>query len=191
MSTPRPPRNDGPDDSSYDGAYGGAYGDAVGGSYGGADWDPDGRADGRRGPGAHLPGKVLALVIVAVAIGAIGVFTGFAAFLGSAATATGPTPTDLDLGAVLFSAVFSFVLGVGLWCAAFLVWRRSRFALPLLFVLLALLLAQSLWGVMTGEVTFVSVVGTAASLLAIGATAMLALSEEVRDFVGRIGKGVD
>lgn len=184
MSTPEPTRGDGHHDSGRDdGLYAGA------GPGGGLGEGPD--SGDRRRPGAHLPGRVLALVIIAVALGAIGVFTGFAAFLGSAATASGPTPTDIDFAEVLMSAALGFVLGSALWVAAALLWKGSRFAVPLLLALLAVLLAQSLWGLVSEDLTFVSVVGTMASVLAVAVTAALALSRDVRDFVRPTGGGVD
>lgn len=132
----------------------------------------------------RLPTKVIILVIVAAGIGGIGVFTGFATLLGTLATAAGDT-ADLDYGATLTTAGIAFLLGVGLWVSAYLMWRGARSAHVVLGIFTFALVLSTAWQMISDSLSFITVISTVMATVAIAFTFYLLLSPEVREHVRR------
>ncbi|WP_291083195.1 hypothetical protein [Dietzia sp. UBA5065] len=124
----------------------------------------------------------LGLAGLSVGFGIIGVSIGFATFLGITATASGGRDTA-GFGPLAVSAASSFVLGVLLIVGAALLWRAHRAARVVIGVAVLLLAASSLARMVLDSISFLSVVGTVLSMLALVAMGSLLLSDGVRDHV--------
>ena len=128
------------------------------------------------------PPAVMGLIILAAGLGIIGMAIGFATLLGLTATATGGHDTA-GFGPAAVTAASSFVLGLLLVVGAVLMWRAHRAARLVIGVAVTLLALSSLARMVIDSVTFISVVGTIASLLALTAMGYLLGSDGVRDHV--------
>ncbi|AVM64718.1 MULTISPECIES: hypothetical protein [Dietzia] len=119
---------------------------------------------------------------LAAGLGIIGVAIGFATVLGLAATASGGSGTA-GFGPLFVSAVSSLVLGLLLLVGAVLLWRAHRASLVVISAGVGLLTLSSLARTVLDSLTFISVVGTVFSLLALVAMGSLIASDGVRDHV--------
>lgn len=124
----------------------------------------------------------MGLTILAAGFGIIGMAIGFATLLGLTATATGGHDTA-GFGPAVATAASSFLLGLLLVVGALLLWRAHRGARVVIGVAVTLLTLSSLTRMVIDSVTFISVVGTIASLLALTAMGYLLGSDGVRDHV--------
>ena len=123
---------------------------------------------------------VMGLAGLSAGFGIIGVAIGFATFLGVTATAGGGGDTT-GFGPLLASAAGSFIVGILLVAGAVLLWRAHRAARVVIGVGVALLALSSLSRMVVDSITFISVVGTVLSLLALFAMGYLLVSDDVRD----------
>ena len=124
------------------------------------------------------------LVAMAAAFGMIGMALGFATLLGVTATASGGHDTT-GYGPAVVSAVSSFFLGVLLVAGAVLVWRAHRAARIVIWIGVILLVVSSLLRIAVDSITFMSVVGTVLSLVALAAMVSLLYSDGVREHLRR------
>jgi CHASE2 domain-containing sensor protein len=108
----------------------------------------------------------MGLAGLAAGFGVIGMAIGFATLLGLTA-----------------SAASAFVLGLVLVVGAVLLWRAHRAARIVIGAAVALLALSSLARMVVDSVTFISVVGTVLSLLALTAMGYLLVSPGVREHV--------
>lgn len=131
----------------------------------------------------HTPRPAaLGLAGLALAFGSIGLAVGFSTLLGITATATGGSDVT-GYGPMAVAAASSLVLGLLLVGGAVLLWRAHRAARIVIGTGVALLAASSLVRIVLDSVTFVSVVGSVLSLLALVAMGSLLFSDGVRDHV--------
>lgn len=121
----------------------------------------------------------MALTGLSAGLGIIGVSIGFATVLGLTATATGGSDTS-GFGPLVVSAVSSLVLGLLLLVGAVLLWRAHRASIVVISAGVALLTLSSLARMFLDSLTFISVVGTVFSLLALVAMGYLIASDGVR-----------
>lgn len=124
----------------------------------------------------------MALTGLAAGLGIIGVSIGFATVLGLTATASGGSDTT-GFGPLIVSAVSSLVLGLLLLVGAVLLWRAHRSSLVVISAGVSLLALSSLARMVLDSLTFISVVGTAFSLLALVVMGYLIASDGVRAHV--------
>lgn len=124
----------------------------------------------------------MALAALSAGFGIIGVAIGFATVLGVTATATGGSDTS-GFGPLIISAVSSLVLGALLILGAVLLWRAHRASLVVISSGLTLLALSSLARMVLDSLTFISVVGTVFSLLALVVMGYLITSNDVREHV--------
>ena len=125
---------------------------------------------------------VMVLAGLTTSFGVIGMAIGFASLLGLTATATGGHDTA-GFGAATASAASSFALGLLLVVGAALLWRAHRGARVVIGSAVTLLALSSLARIVIDPVTFVSVVGTVLSLVALTVMGYLLASHEVRDHI--------
>ncbi|MBB0993495.1 hypothetical protein G6015_03950 [Dietzia sp. SLG510A3-40A3] len=131
----------------------------------------------------HTPRPaVMGLAGLAAGFGVIGMAIGFATLLGLTATASGGHDTT-GFGPAIASAASAFVLGLVLVVGAVLLWRAHRAARIVIGAAVALLALSSLARMVVDSVTFISVVGTVLSLLALTAMGYLLVSPGVREHV--------
>lgn len=131
----------------------------------------------------HTPRPaVMGLMGMAVGFGIIGVSIGFATLLGIAATASGGDDTT-DYGPMAVTAASSLVLGLLLIGGAVLLWRAHRTARVVVGAAVALLAVSSLVRVILDSITFVSVLGSVLTVLALLAMGYLLATDSVRDHV--------
>ena len=132
---------------------------------------------------AHTPRPAaMALAGLSAGLGIIGASIGFATVLGLTATASGGSDTS-GFGPLVISAVSSLVLGLLLLVGAVLLWLAHRASLMVISAGVALLTLSSLARAALDSLTFVSVVGTAFSLLALVVMGYLIASDDVREHV--------
>ena len=137
----------------------------------------------------HTPRPAaMALAGLSAGLGIIGVSIGFATVLGLTATASGGSDTS-GFGPLVISAVSSLVLGLLLLVGAVLLWRAHRASLVVIGTGVALLTLSSLARMVVDSLTFISVVGTVFSLLALVVMGYLIASDGVREHV-REGVGL-
>lgn len=136
----------------------------------------------RPGPDRTPRPAAMLLTGLAAALGIIGVAIGFATVLGLAATASGGGGTA-GFGPLAVSAVSSLVLGLLLLAGAVLLWRAHRASLVVISAGVGLLTLSSLVRTVLDSLTFISVVGTVFSLLALVAMGYLIASAGVREHV--------
>ena len=136
------------------------------------DYDPD-----------HTPRPAAMLLVgLSTGLGIIGLSIGFATVLGVTATATGGS--DLSgFGPMVISAVSSLVLGLLLIIGAVLLWRSHRASLVVISAGVTLLALTSLARMVLDSLTFISVVGTVFSMLALVVMGYLITSDDVRQHV--------
>lgn len=136
------------------------------------DYDPD-----------HTPRPAAMLLVgLSTGLGIIGLSIGFATVLGVTATATGGS--DLSgFGPMVISAVSSLVLGLLLIIGAVLLWRAHRASLVVISAGVTLLALTSLARMVLDSLTFISVVGTVFSMLALVVMGYLITSDDVRQHV--------
>lgn len=123
---------------------------------------------------------VLGLAGLTAGFGVIGMAIGFATVLGVAATASGGRSAG-GLGPAVVSAATSFVLGLLLVTGAVLLWRANRAARAVIGIAVALLALSTLARMVLDSITFISVVGTTLSLVALAAMGYLLVSDGVRE----------
>lgn len=144
---------------------------------------PDsGLHDADHGPGHTPRPAAMALAGLSAAFGMIGVSIGFATVLGVTATAAGGSDTS-GMGAMMVSAVSSLVLGLLLIVGAVLLWRAKRASLVVIGAGVTLLALSSATRMVLDSLTFISVVGTVFSLLALVIMGYLITSDDVREHV--------
>ncbi len=144
---------------------------------------PDsGLHDADHGPGHSPRPAAMALAGLSAAFGMIGVSIGFATVLGVTATAAGGSDTS-GMGAMMVSAVSSLVLGLLLIVGAVLLWRAKRASLVVIGAGVTLLALSSATRMVLDSLTFISVVGTVFSLLALVVMGYLMTSRDVREHV--------
>lgn len=138
----------------------------------GTDLDPD-----------HTP-RPAAMVLtgLSAALGTVGASIGFATVLGVTATAAGGSDTS-GMGPMVVSAVSSLVLGLLLIVGAGLLWRAKRASRVVISAGLTLLAVSSTARMVLDSLTFISVIGTVFSLLALVAMGYLITSDDVREHV--------
>lgn len=153
-----------------------------------ADHDHDDDYDDDADPGlgqevepASKP-AVWGLVVMSAVFGLIGLATGFATVLGVTATAAGGDDTS-GFGPMIVTAVSSLVLGLLLVAGAVLLWRAHRSSRVVISAAITLLTLSSLARMTLDSVTFISVIGTALSLLALVVMGYLLTSDDVRKHV--------
>lgn len=131
----------------------------------------------------HTP-RPAAMVLtgLSAAFGIIGVAIGFATVLGLTATVSGGHDTS-GYGPLVITAVSSLVLGLLLLSGAVLLWRAHRAALVVISAGVTLLALSSLARMVLDSVTFMSVIGTVFSLLALVVMGYLITSDDVREHV--------
>ncbi|MGX1769281.1 hypothetical protein ACWIFB_16230 [Dietzia sp. NPDC055340] len=131
----------------------------------------------------HTP-RPAAMVLAGLSagFGIIGVSIGFATVLGVTATASGGFDTS-GFGPMIISAVSSLVLGLLLIVGAVLLWRAHRASLVVISSAVTLLALSSAARMVLDSLTFISVVGTVFSLLALVAMGYLITSDDVREHI--------
>lgn len=125
---------------------------------------------------------VWSLVAMAAAFGLIGLASSFATILGVTATAAGSDDTS-GLGPMVVTAVSSMALGALLIAGGVLLWLArpsSRLVIGSAVTLLAL---SSVARIVFDSITFVSVIGTVLSILAVVVMGYLLTSDDVRRHV--------
>lgn len=125
---------------------------------------------------------VWALIAMTAAFGLIGLASSFATIVGVTATAAGGDDTS-GLGPMIVTAVSSMLLGALLIAGGILLWLArpsSRLVISSAVTLLAL---SSVARMMSDSVTFVSVIGTVLSILAVVVMGYLLTSDDVRKHV--------
>lgn len=131
----------------------------------------------------HTPQPAaLGLTGLSAGFGIIGVSIGFATLLGISATASGGTDTA-GYGPMAVTAASSMVLGLLLIGGAVLLWRAHRAARVVIGVAVALLAVSSLIRMALDSITFMSVLGSVLSILALLAMGFLLTSDGVRQHV--------
>lgn len=132
----------------------------------------------------HTPRPAaLGLTGLAVGFGIIGVSIGFATLLGITATASSGGDDTADYGPMAVTAASSLLLGLLLIGGAVLLWRAHRAARVVIGVAVALLAVSSLARVILDSITFISVLGSVLTVLALLAMGSLLASDGVRDHV--------
>ncbi|MCD2263100.1 hypothetical protein K3888_10340 [Dietzia aurantiaca] len=124
----------------------------------------------------------MVLTGLSAGFGIIGVSIGFATVLGVTATASGGFDTS-GFGPMIISAVSSLVLGLLLIVGAVLLWRAHRASLVVISSAVTLLALSSAARMVLDSLTFISVVGTVFSLLALVAMGYLITSDDVREHI--------
>ena len=124
----------------------------------------------------------MVLAGLSAGFGIIGVSIGFATVLGVTATASGGFDTS-GFGPMIISAVSSLVLGLLLIVGAVLLWRAHRASLVVISSAVTLLALSSAARMVLDSLTFISVVGTVFSLLALVAMGYLITSDDVREHI--------
>ncbi|GAA4259658.1 hypothetical protein [Dietzia aurantiaca] len=135
-----------------------------------------------RGPDHTPRPTAMVLAGLSAGFGIIGVSIGFATVLGVTATASGGFDTS-GFGPMIISAVSSLVLGLLLIVGAVLLWRAHRASLVVISSAVTLLALSSAARMVLDSLTFVSVVGTVFSLLALVAMGYLITSDDVREHI--------
>ena len=129
-----------------------------------------------------------ALVGMSAALGIIGLSIGFATVLGLTATASGTrvdgSAADTSgFGPMIVSAAASLILGILLIAGAALLWRARRASVLVISAAVTLLALSSLVRLVFDSITFLSVIGTVLSFLALGVMGYLITSDGVREHV--------
>lgn len=125
---------------------------------------------------------VWGLVAMSAAFGLIGLATGFATVLGVTATAAGGDDTS-GFGPMVVTAVSSLILGLLLVGGAVLLWRAQKSSRVVISAAVTLLALSSVARMVLDTVTFISVIGTVLSLLALVVMGYLLTSDDVREHV--------
>lgn len=125
----------------------------------------------------------LLLAGLAVGFGIIGVSIGFATLLGITATASSSGDDTADYGPMAVTAASSLALGLLLIGGAVLLWRAHRAARVVIGAAVALLAASSLVRLILDSVTFISVLGSVLTVVALLAMGSLLASDGVRDHI--------
>lgn len=153
------------------------------------DWNHDelpyDEGDHHQEASGHSPAPqiVLGLGILCFGLGGIGMATGFATVLGLSATASGGAEVAGGFGALAAVAASSLVLGGLLIAGGVLLWRAHRAAKAVIGVATALVAVSSLARIALDEISFVSVVGSTFSVLALILMWRLLSSDGVRAYL--------